>query len=256
MANNTKERKRRRLLLLILCAAGVGCLTILIKNEGPGDRIELEGLYLDHNFRDLGKSMNSCMQSSELRFREERLFRANKWFSGWDCKNVGNPEKIVTLNKNEKNWQFFCRNDSGKRIVGESITMKEELRDIEFISTWTDKNKVEDICAHFKLIMKALGDNKRTLFHCEAGRDRTGAIAGLIAAIGIESKGYELDAAHLSAIECDYQRSASLKEHKYGRLANFLRDTQRHKRSTTEFIADHCGIDKKLLKKFGQHLML
>ena len=70
-------------LAIAVCLFGLGYALYL--NEKPGLRMEVEGLYLDANFRDIGVSMNSCLEENGLPavYKEKQLFRSNKWFSGW-----------------------------------------------------------------------------------------------------------------------------------------------------------------------------
>ena len=113
----------KKVILFITACALFILAFFLIKNEGPGKRIELEGLLKDQNFRDVAKSLNECLESKSSRkvdvhLRENILFRSNKWFSGLSCKKVGNPEKIVTLNFDpNKNWEFFVAKKMVKTLL-------------------------------------------------------------------------------------------------------------------------------------------
>ena len=61
------------------------------------------------------------------------------------------------------------------------------------------------------------------LIHCDAGRDRSGAVSALLIAMAAEKSGL-LDERMISAIECDYRKTQSLIEDKYGRMSNFIRN--------------------------------
>ena len=61
---------------------------------------QIEGSIKDANFRDLGQSINSCLKKQGLPdiFQDNLVYRANRFFSGWSCNSVGNPQQIFTLN--------------------------------------------------------------------------------------------------------------------------------------------------------------
>jgi len=239
----------------ILFAAGY----LAYLNEKPGLRIELEGLYMQKNFRDIGKSLNSCMKAEGLEpaFAEGRLMRANKWFSGWSCEDVGNPDRIVTLNYQPQNrWRYYCRKDDGTKLTGFYANREFELNNIEFIDTWSAVENRQAICQHITHILNSLSQGYSTLFHCEAGRDRTGAMAAIIPTLLYESAGHQVDEKFVNALECDYQKSPSLKEHKYGRIRTFLADTTSEGGTFTDWIREQCDLSPAVLSKAHTHLGL
>ena len=128
----------RRLFVISVLIGMAGLSVFLIKNEGPGLRWEPEGLYLDLNFRDLGQSLNECLvERKDKVLSEGVLLRSNKWFSGWDCANVGSPDAILSLNYQPgKDRYYYC--DGSRRIIGEVPGVSRELNNIEFLTTWDD----------------------------------------------------------------------------------------------------------------------
>ena len=75
-------------------------------NEKPL-AIRYEGFYHDMNHRDLGLSINHCLE--EGIFKKDVVHRSAGWFSGWSCSKVGNPDVIFSLNYSPINKErFFC----------------------------------------------------------------------------------------------------------------------------------------------------
>ena len=59
------------------------------------------------------------------------MFRSNKWFSGWSCNSLGNPDSIITLNyQPDKKWQYYCKQKDGEPIVGFNANAKVEINNI------------------------------------------------------------------------------------------------------------------------------
>ena len=105
-------------------------------NEQPL-AIRYEGLYIDNNYRDIGKSINGCL--AEDIFKKDVVHRAAGWFSGWSCSNVGNPDVIFSLNYSPiKKERFFCHEPDGK-IIGKYYNDEIVLNDLEFISNWENE---------------------------------------------------------------------------------------------------------------------
>ena len=205
--------------------------------EGVPLTFKIEGA-LDSklNLRDAGASINEC--SGEAILPEGKIWRASGFFSGWACDRVGDPDVIYSLNYSDsENRRYYCRDDEKLRI-GRTF-QHEMLSDLEFLSTWeTQAGMVKDSCAFFKSALSEIESGKRILMHCEAGRDRTGAMTALIAAWLLEQDG-ELSDAEIQAIECDYRKSASLSSDKYGRITNFL-EVIRSQGGVRQFIAARC----------------
>ncbi len=227
------------------------------QNEQPGYRLEIEGLVKDHNYRDVGDSLNECLQKSyiDFRFAENKVSRANKWFSGWSCDNVGNPEMIVSFNyQPKKDWKYYCEQDNGERLVGYHANFDFEINDIENLSTWNDKKTREVVCAQLKVIIGMVIDDRKTLFHCEAGRDRSGAVAGILGAAAYEGSGHKIDYRFLEALECDYRKSSSLKAYKYGRIGNFIMAAIEKEGSFNNFLKNQCQFSEATMVKFAQSM--
>lgn len=190
--------------------------------EGP--HLEIEGILKKPNFRDVGKSVNECLSRSGEKplLKEKLLYRANKWFSGWSCEQVENPDEIYTLNyEPDKNFSYYCRRSDGSKNIGRIFSKQKEISDIEFLSSWSDETLKHVVCSTLTEVFDNFLQEKSSLFHCEAGRDRTGALASLFTAMALEHT--ELDPQTAAeAVECDYRKSKSISPDKYGRMANFL----------------------------------
>ena len=205
---------------------------------GPPLVFKVEGA-LDSklNFRDAGTSINQCAGQTIL--KEGLLFRSSGFFSGWSCDRVGNPDVIYSLNVSDaENRRYYCRGSDGYKIG--TYFQRDELSDIEFIANW-DRNReqVKQVCAFLRDGINQFDGGHKSLFHCEAGRDRTGAVIALIAAWELEADG-NLSDAEIAAIECDYRKSKSLRADKYGRVDTFLRSI-RDRGGIKVFLRSKCG---------------
>lgn len=189
------------------------------------------------NFRDAGASINECAGAKIL--PDGQLLRASGFFSGWSCDRVGNPDAIYSLNySDEKNQRYYCRANDGYKI-GQAY-QQSELSDLEFLETWNNKKEmVLPACEFLDAGIKNLSMGHKTLFHCEAGRDRTGAVIALLAAWELEAMGPLTDS-QINAIECDYRKSKSLSPDKYGRIETLLK-TLRYEGGVRRFLAEKCG---------------
>jgi hypothetical protein len=224
---NEPSAKRRALAafglvvaLLLAALAARGAQVLVQSREGPGPlAVRWEGAVNDRNERDLGASLDACL--GEPRFRAGVVTRAAQWFSGWSCSGVGDPDVILSLNYKPGQFErYYCRAD-GKNRVGLVSGAAKELNDLEFLETWDDPVQRDAACWYLHQGIDALAAGKRVLVHCDAGRDRTGTVAALLAAAAFESIG-PLDERALDAIECDYRKSESLVPEKYGRMKTFL----------------------------------
>ena len=205
--------------LAILLMIAARPLKAVLTNSEPLT-IKWEGAVIDMNFRDVGASLNACL--GERRFTEGVAFRAAGWFSGWSCAKVGNPDVILSLSHDPKKENYsFCSKDDGSLVIGQAFNPTWRLNDLEFLPTWQDPVVRKNTCGFFLQGFRAIAAGKRTLFHCEAGRDRTGTYAALLAGLVAEERGM-LDDRMLAAIECDYHKSRSLAPKKYGRMRRLL----------------------------------
>lgn len=254
----TQKRPIRQTLLFLVSGLLLVAAYFVYLNEKPGLRMEIEGLYLDTNFRDLGATINTCLNGSGIsaRLKENMMFRSNKWFSGWSCNSLGNPDSIITLNyQPDKKWQYYCKQKDGEPIVGFNANAKVEINNIEFLNTWQDKVQKHAICSNLDVIFHSVMENKRTLFHCEAGRDRTGAIAAIITALIFEMNSIPLNDEAVAAIECDYRKSLSLKSHKYGRMSHFISEVISQYGGMKEFLMQQCQFPEDVLMSFTHDMI-
>ena len=244
----------KSLFIYALLFASLSTLSIaLLDNEGPGERVELEGLYMDLNFRDLGQSLNECLEERGIEqvFKENILLRSNKWFSGWSCDKVDRPDTIISFNyEPDRKRKYFCKKRDGTRLVAEFARSDIEILDIEFLKTWGNLAQRKAICKNLESVLSEVGENRKTLFHCEAGRDRTGAIAAILAALVMEKKFHLLDKIHLEAAECDYRKSRSLVKEKHGRVAELIQNMTLHSGSVYHYLENKCGFNPSILNQF------
>ncbi len=221
------------------------------KNSDIPLKIMWEGAYLDYNFRDVGRSFNSCL-GKEV-FKTDLLFRANGWFSGWSCNHIGNPDAIYSLNFDpEIPLRSYCR-ANGTNMVGKSFNPNDRLSNLEFVQTWDDPETNTAICQFLTATLTDLANGKKVLVHCDAGKDRTGALSALLGAIIAEDAGI-LDSTMIDALECDYEKSKNLEHEKYGRIRAFITHLQ-DASGPSQFVHRHCQIDTQLLKQAARHLL-
>ena len=193
------------------------------------------------NFRDAGASINQC--AGRKLMDEGKIFRSSGFFSGWSCDRVGNPDVIYSLNYSDQgNRRYYCRgtvDDPYGYNVGVTF-QHDEISDIEFLLSWDQKSEqVRSVCQFLRAGMTDLKAGKKILYHCEAGRDRTGAVVALLAAYDLEQHASLSDEV-IDAIECDYRKSKSLAHEKYGRIATLLREL-RARGGVLEFLRSRCG---------------
>lgn len=214
--------------------------------------IKWEGFYLDKNYRDVGSSINQCYGRKVL--EEGKILRSNGWFSGWDCKEVGSPDIIYSLNYNpQKKEKYFCWNsEQGKPQIGQYFNPDIELNDLEHLKNWDNELMKQSTCRFIDNIFQSIVANKKVLYHCSAGRDRTGTFSALITALAAEATN-QLNDKMLDAIECDYRKTQSLSQRKYGRMKRFLTEI-RKSGSIEKFIQTSCGINQFALRKVKKEL--
>ena len=114
------------------------------------------------------------------------------------------------------------------------------MSDIEFLGNWSkNPEQVRSVCQFLDDGIKQVRKGKKILLHCDAGRDRTGAVVALMAAYELEARGPLSDQA-IRAIECDYRKSKSLKSEKYGRIQKLLEEL-RTSGGVRQFLHNQCG---------------
>ena len=220
------------------------------QNEHPL-AIRWEGFYHDMNHRDIGQSINDCL--GEKIFNENVFHRSAGWFSGWSCSRVGNPDEIFSLNYSPiKKERFFCH-ESEDKIIGKFFNDEIVLNDLEFISNWEDEKIRIPTCLFYENILIDIIADKKVLIHCDAGRDRSGAISAVLIAMASEKAGL-LDERMISAIECDYRKTESLIEEKYGRMSNFIRNLI-NGGGVNEFLIQKCNLPANIISEASKRML-
>ncbi len=216
-----------------------------------GLHVEWEGALAQLNFRDVGASINHCYeQESEpgFRFNNGVLLRANKFFSGWPCRWVGDPDEIFSLNHRAgKSWAYFCVKENSKVLASHSSYSKPEIVHLETLEDWEDATKNGPICNVMAQVLTTMSASRSALVHCDAGRDRTGALAAMLSALVIEAHQGSIHAGDLAAIECDYRRSQTLAREKWGMMATLLTDVKFKTGSIQRFLASRCNLSQSIV---------
>lgn len=239
------------LAILLVYAGWIKYRSLSVRDGGPPLAIRWEGFYHDMNFRDLGASLNGCLEKKV--FREGILMRSAGWFSGWSCDKVGNPEVIYSLNYSPRREErYFCMSED-RRIIGRYFNPDVQLNNLEFAGTWNDGPTRTATCRFLKDLFISILENQTVLMHCDAGRDRTGAFSALIAAMAAENSGI-LNQEMLDAIECDYRKTESLTPSKQGRMEAFIQSIRKDA-SVSEFLSQQCNIDPSVLSIVSNSLM-
>ena len=219
-------------------------------NEQPL-AIRYEGFYHDMNHRDLGQSINNCLE--EDIFKKDVVHRSAGWFSGWSCSKVGDPDVIFSLNYSPiKKERFFCH-EPEEKIIGKFFNDEIVLNDLEFISNWENEKIRIPTCLFYENILLDIIAEKKVLIHCDAGRDRSGAVSALLIAMAAEKSGL-LDEKMISAIECDYRKTESLIEDKYGRMSNFIRNLI-NGGGVNEFLIQKCNLPTNIISKASERIL-
>lgn len=91
------------------------------------------------------------------------------------------------------------------------------------------------------------------LIHCDAGRDRSGAISALLIAMAAEKAGL-LDEMMINAIECDYRKTESLVEEKYGRMTNFIGHIV-NSVGVREFLIQRCNLQPNVISEASERIL-
>lgn len=251
MKRNLIKLTTLALAVLILYMAFIKVRSLGVDDGGPGLAVRWEGFYHDYNYRDVGESLNQCL--GKPLFQKGRLLRSAGWFSGWSCDEVGNPDRIFSLNYSPgRNERYFCQGDTG-RVIGRFFNPNTQLSDLEFPETWNNERIRKPTCRFIHEILQALSDGRKTLVHCSAGRDRTGTISALITALAAEEAG-QLTPQMLEAIECDYRKTQSLGREKYGRQRRFIRHML-DKGGVSFFLQQQCGLDSQFLTRASTRML-
>ncbi|MDP7195564.1 MAG: tyrosine-protein phosphatase, partial [SAR202 cluster bacterium] len=220
-------------------------------NEQPL-AIRYEGFYHDMNHRDLGQSINNCLE--EDIFKKDVVHRSAVWFSGWSCSKIGDPDVIFSLNYSPiKKERFFCH-EPEEKIIGKYFNDEIVLNDLEFISNWEDEKIRIPTCLFYENILIDIIAGKKVLIHCDAGRDRSGAISALLIAMASEKSGL-LDERMINAIECDYRKTESLIKDKYGRMSNFIINLI-NGGGVNEFLIQKCNLPTNIISEATKRILI
>ena len=219
-------------------------------NEKPL-AIRYEGFYHDMNHRDLAQSINHCLE--EEIFKKDVVHRSAGWFSGWSCSKVGNPDVIFSLNYSPINKERFFCHENEEKIIGKYFNEEIVLNDLEFISNWDNEKIRIPTCLFYENILLDIIAEKKVLIHCDAGRDRSGAVSALLIAMAAEESGF-LDERMISAIECDYRKTESLIDEKYGRMSNFIRNLK-NSGGVDEFLIQKCNLPAKIISQASKRIL-
>ena len=204
--------------------------------------IRYEGFYHEMNHRDIGQSVNDCLE--EDIFKNNVVHRSAGWFSGWSCSKVGNPDVIFSLNYSQiKQERFFCH-EPEEKIIGKFFNDEIVLNDLEFIENWENEKIRIPTCLFFENILLGIIADKKVLIHCDAGRDRSGTLSALLIAMASEKSGL-LDEKMINAIECDYRKTTSLMADKYGRKSIFIRNILK-RGGVNDFLLNQCNLPIKI----------
>lgn len=237
----------------------IGCfLFIFLQSRYKSDKEKYEPKFwlgfFDYrlNFRDLGESLNQCL--GQTRFKTHVIYRSNKYFSGWSCDKIGNPDKIYSLNFNPKEpHRFFCLEKNGDHLQGISHNPTFEIFDIENLDNWKNPEFNTALCGFFQNAIEDLNHNKSFLFHCDVGRDRTGAFAAMLTLMLAEQENL-VDEHLINAIECDYEKTSSLEFEKFGKMAKFAK-TLSKEGGISNFIEKQCHADPLQIKNAAKHFI-
>lgn len=204
------------------------------------------------NFRDVGKSLNQCLNKEV--FKTDIMFRSNKYFSGWNCEKIQNPKKIYSLNYSPWNpHSYYCVKSDGTFLNGIHFNTTFEISDIEILENWSKPKFKEAMCGFFRESILDIVHNNSFLFHCDVGRDRTGAFAAMMSMMMLEKRNLN-NTDMINAIECDYEKTSALENHKVGKMKNFMAEMQA-KGGVSKFIENECNIDPNLITQAANHFI-
>ena len=214
------------------------------------------GLFKSLNFRDVGESLTQCSNET-YHFASHLIFRSNKYFSGWSCHNIQDPDVIYTLNNDPAHpKKYYCTEPDETKHYGinfsEDFKINEEH--LEQIGNWLSPTPSLIFCQYINAMIDDLLSMKSFLVHCEAGRDRTGMMIGVLAASLMEQKKIPVGVID-NLLECDYRKTPSLEKEKYGRLETLLKGMREESRSVSQFLIQTCHIDPNNLKKAAFHFV-
>jgi hypothetical protein len=202
------------------------------------------------NFRDVGESLNKCLNQNI--FQSKKIYRSNRYFSGWSCNKIGNPDKIYSLNYSPWNpHSYYCKKPDNKNLFGFHPNTSFEISDIEILENWNKPEFKNTMCIFFKETFNDLINHNSFLYHCDMGRDRTGAFTAMLTMSLAEANNYPVSPMQ-DAIECDYQKTHSLEKNKIGKMKHFLIQME-NQGGVSRFLEQTCGIDKMQIKNAARN---
>ena len=205
------------------------------------------GLIKSKNFRDVGESLNDCAQENLL--KSNKIFRANKYFSGWSCQSIGAPHKIYSLNFDAKNpAHYFCYEDDGDKNIGRYFNDIRITEDLANLNSWNNPKYKEDLCQFIRNILHDIENNEKVLIHCNAGKDRTGVMSALLGAVFLETT--HISQKNLPKIlECDYRKTKSLESFKFGFVSKMIEELFYDYGGPSLFLNKTCDISLTRISK-------
>ena len=137
----------------------------------------------------MGQSLNQCLNKDV--FNTGMVYRSNRYFSGWSCDKIHNPDKIYSLDYSPWNpHAYYCEQSNGGRLIGFHPNTTFEISDIEKLSNWQKPEFKNAMCVFFKDTLDDLINHKSFLYHCDMGRDRTGAYTAMLTMMLAEQKSF------------------------------------------------------------------
>lgn len=239
-----------------ILAVLLGCFYVY-KSHGFRFYFPIEGPYLDINFRDLGASVNECSGGSSLKVKENRIFRSSGFFSGQACSKVGNPVQIISLNYGEHNSsEYYCVQDNGDLLIGQHYSVGDDLDNIETLKSWNNPAFTRAFCLAYYDALTNIIEQRRLLIHCDAGRDRTGAFSILLLSTLREAIFQSKYAAEFGpALECDYDKSATLIAKKHPRMRLKIKEWDQ-KGGPLSLVTKACHLEPDFIANAAKELLV
>jgi len=212
------------------------------------------GLYKDYNFRDVGESLNSCL--NEEKFHKNKIFRSNKYFSGWSCSSIHTPSIMFALNYDPKEpKKYYCVDPNGEKKFSTHFDrgFKLEESHLENPENWFNPKFSGIFCQYLGSMVHHLAKGDSILIHCEAGRDRTGIMVGVLEAGLITRQKKKEDL--LKSFSCDYKKTESLDPVKNATLENLFSYFEKELGDPSLYLTRVCHIDEWAIRKASHAFM-
>lgn len=250
-------KKSLQILLIALFFSGFVFIVgryFYIKSVTKSEPVFWQGAFQSRlNFRDVGESLNQCLGRQQ--FATDKMFRSNKFFSGWSCEKIHNPDKIYSLNYEPTQPQkYFCLNENDEKQFGIAFNKNFVISDISAPSMWKSETYKQTMCAYFSNALNDLTHQTSFLFHCSVGRDRTGDFAAMLVYMLLEEKHMNTPEM-IDALECDYEKTSALEKYKIGHIKDFLQQMQ-NDGGVKKFIQSQCNISDSLISDASENFIL